>query len=452
MKRHFSILLLLQIAVLANAQLRFDGQYRSRGEVRNGFKQPLLDNQEPAAFIEHRARLKASHQTDKIGFGLSIQDVRIWGETGQINKSDQLLSVHEAYADFYATERSTFRVGRQEMIYDDHRLIGNLDWAMQARAFDAIRYMYKNDKGLQFDLMASWNQEGYGDGIPEPAKLSGNNYSIATGGGSNTRIFNLNLPKNQLMAFFKKNFKSGDLSLTLLRDLYNSNDSTTETHSDITIALSPNYKSGDIRFGAQFYYTGGAAGKTFDATTGNYEKIKLSGYFVNLYIQHTGIVGKPLIGVDYVSGDDSSTGDKVEGWAPKYGTNHKFYGFMDFFYVGSQHGGADARSAGLIDLYLKTDFSLSEKTKLMAHLHQFWSAEGRVNVTDDQTYKGGLATELDLVASHTLTPGVSLQIGFSHMLGISETMKQLKFSNPDQEMAKMPNWTWVMLAFTPNFN
>ena len=73
-------------------------------------------------------------------------------------------------------------------------------------------------------------------------------------------------------------------------------------------------------------------------------------------------------------------------YAPKYGTNHKFYGFMDYFYVGNGHGGTDAASAGLIDIYLKTAFKTGEKSSLAAHLHHFLSAEERVNATSGESY------------------------------------------------------------------
>ena len=437
----------LMIFSVAFSQLNIDGQYRSRGEIRNGFKKPILNGQEPGAFIEHRARLITNYKKEKIGFRFSVQDVRIWGETGQINKSDQLLSVHEAYGDYYASEKSTFRIGRQEMIYDDHRVIGSLDWAMQARSFDAVRYMYKDESGNQFDLMASWNQAGYGDGSPEPAKLVGNNYTIMSGGGANPRIFNLPLPKNQLMAYYKKTFGSGDIGVMLLNDLYNSNDSTTETHSNFTLGISPNLKFDELKIGGQFYYTGGAAGKMYNGS--EYKNIDLSGIMFNIYVQHLGITGKPLIGVDYLSGDDETTGDKVEGWAPKYGTNHKFYGFMDYFYVGNPHGGADANSAGLMDIYLKTAFKLCEKTNLLGHLHYFSSTAERTNGTSGESYKGGLGTELDLVLVHKLAPEIVLKAGYSQMFGITDTMKQLKFGNPDKEIQGMQSWGWVMIAFTP---
>ena len=35
-------------------------------------------------------------------------------------------------------EKFAFKVGRQEINYDDARIFGNVDWAMQARSHDAF--------------------------------------------------------------------------------------------------------------------------------------------------------------------------------------------------------------------------------------------------------------------------------------------------------------------------
>jgi hypothetical protein len=124
---------------------------------------------------------------------------------------------------------------------------------------------------------------------------------------------------------------------------------------------------------------------------------------------------------------------------------------MDYFYVGNGHGGANERSAGLMDIYLKTNFKLSEKASLQGHLHYFSSTEGRTNSTTSKTNDGYLGTEIDLVLSIALTKGVALSAGYSQMFGISETMKQLKFGNPSQEISDMQGWGWVMLNFSPKF-
>ena len=460
MNRLFTTLATLTCAITAFAQLTFDGQFVPRTELRDGYKTPILTGKDPAIFTEDRARLTAGYKMEKLGFKFSLQDVRIWGETGQINKSDQLLSVHEAYGDIYASDKSTFRIGRQEVAYDGDRFFGSLDWGAQGRALDAVRYLYKDTNGNQFDLMGSWNQNGDGDGLPEPLKLTGNNYVNTTLGNSNntnTRIFNLGLPKAQLMAYYKKTFKSGDIAIMLLNDISNTNtisnattikNDSTLTYSDFTVGITPNFQFGKLKVGGQFYYTGGADGKSY--TGGAYKDIALGGFMVNAFIQHTGIIGKPLLGVDYLSGDDEKTA-KVEGWNPKYGTNHKFYGYMDYFYVGNGHGGVNEKSAGLLDVYLKTNFKLAETTSLMADLHYFASATDRTNKTTKVVYGGTLGEELDLVFVHTLAKNIVFKAGYSQMFGITSTMKQLKFGNPDQKISGMQNWAFAMVAFTPKF-
>ena len=155
--------------------------------------------------------------------------------------------------------------------------------------------LYEVITGNQFDLMGSWNQSGYGDGAPEPAKLTGSTYSTINGGGANPRIFNLGLPKSQLMVYYKKTFSSGDLGIMVLNDYYNSDPVNRPklTHSNYTLGITPNFKSGDLKYGGQFYYTGGTAAKKDDGLGGTTE-IDFAGFMANAYVQHTGILGSPL--------------------------------------------------------------------------------------------------------------------------------------------------------------
>jgi hypothetical protein len=87
----------------------------------------------------------------------------------------------------------------------------------------------------------------------------------------------------------------------------------------------------------------------------------------------------------------------------------------------------------------------------MGDLHYFASAADRTNQATKKVYGGTLGTELDLVIAHTLAKGVVLRAGYSQMFGITETMKQLKFNNPDQKIEGMQSWAWIMMAFTPKF-
>ena len=96
------------------------------------------------------------------------------------------------------------------------------------------------------------------------------------------------------------------------------------------------------------------------------------------------------LGLEIQSGNDYN-GDAGENKAftPFYGTNHKFNGFMDYFYVGNH-----ANSVGLVDIYAKLSTKLGEKSSLTAFLHSF-SAQGEIGNNVDKK----LGTEFDLVYS-----------------------------------------------------
>ena len=57
------------------------------------------------------------------------------------------------------------------------------------------------------------------------------------------------------------------------------------------------------------------------------------------------------LGYDYLSGSDGK-GDKFKAFDPLYGTHHKFYGAMDYFYASAWQGVAP----GLQDAQLGVNF------------------------------------------------------------------------------------------------
>ncbi|MBL3657159.1 hypothetical protein [Fulvivirga sediminis] len=75
-------------------------QIRPHGEFRNRFKSLSGNNAYYAFFIEQRSLLNIIYKQSKLSVGLALQDVKIWGETAQINKSDGLSSIHEAWREF----------------------------------------------------------------------------------------------------------------------------------------------------------------------------------------------------------------------------------------------------------------------------------------------------------------------------------------------------------------
>ncbi len=52
--------------------------------------------------------------------------------------------VHQAYLDFKFIPDTVVRLGRQEIILDDHRLIGNINWRQNGQSFDAVSVTNKS--------------------------------------------------------------------------------------------------------------------------------------------------------------------------------------------------------------------------------------------------------------------------------------------------------------------
>jgi len=198
-----------------------------------------------------------------------------------------------------------------------------------------------------------------------------------------------------------------------------------------TYAIIGGKKFGSILAGLELYYQGGKNGSS----------TKVNAVLASLYATFKTRITPVTIGGDFLSGTGSSaTIDK--SFAPLYGTNHKFYGFMDYFYVGNDHS-----NSGLLDLYVKTNFKLGEKSSLLGHLHYFSSG---VNITDPnnpaENLSSYLGTEIDLVYTLSLAKSVKINIGYSQMFATS-SMVEIKGGNGDNTAVN--NWVWAMIMFKP---
>ena len=403
-------------------------QLRPRFEYRNGAYIPLQEGEKPAILVNNRTRLNFDyHHGDQLQLFLSFQNVNIWGQAPQVQVKDRTggLSVFEAYAALPIYKNINAKIGRQMIVLDEDRIFGSLDWHPAGRAHDAVNINWKNDK-LTLRSFFAFNQN-YFDGNASSVNGNVNNpkgqyFYIAPG----------TQPYQHLEAVHAHYDFAPTQGLSfLVANLGQRNSSNNDIDYNMqTIGFHYRGKSDALRYGAEAYLQTGknATGQDKEA----FLLAALVGY------QFTPAFSATL-GLDYLSGNDTNnpTATKDKAFNPFSGTNHKFYGFMDHFYV------SYSPSVGLLNPYLNLTLKTSDKGSLSFTGHYFHSAAKIAGDKDNKTRS--LAVEGDLVYTHKIQNFVSLQAGYSLLVPSSSYNKLQGLNN----VRKQQDWLWCSLNINP---
>lgn len=389
----------------AKAQFKLDGEVRPRTEFYNGTNSALaVEDNTPGLATQQRTRLYFYYKKDKLSFKFTPQYINFWGQQAQVNTSGSI-SVFEAWAAYDFTESITLQFGRQPISYGDQRFFGALAWAAPGRAHDAFVGKFKLGSST-LDAGFTFNQVGHVNDV---------NGNIGEAGNKSIQY-----------VWFE-----GGSAKVLKYALMGAN-VVTETdpgiyYSYTTLGVIPTLKVSDkLTLDASAYLQFGQ----FRGTEIGGSLFSLSGTYKTGSIPIT-------IGMDIVSGDDEGTTDKNETWKQQFGTNHKFYGLMDFFYVGEQP------SMGLNDLFVKTAFKTGKKSKLITHLHYFSTNQEFTDEVDETGNRtdGYLGTEIDLIYNLNVSPEFNLKLGYSQLFA-DENFELFKAGSSSQ----VNNWAWLQLT------
>jgi hypothetical protein len=213
-------------------------------------------------------------------------------------------------------------------------------------------------------------------------------------------------------------------------------DTTFHTVYSQTFGTRFTYQKGNLNLASAFYYQMGK-------NAGNRDMEAMYAAFSADY-KVSDFIGLNL-GYEMLSGtsqkDALVTGYTDKSFTPLYGTNHKFNGHMDYFYVGN-HGS----SVGLQDVYGGIKFGKGIYTSYLT-AHYFLAASDVLDKSDlTKTMDASLGLELDYSFGIKLSDKVSAQMGYSHMFA-TETLVTLRGGNKDETA----NWVWAMLVFKPEF-
>lgn len=402
------------------AQLSLTGDFRTRTEYRHGFQTLAKDGQDAAFFTVQRSRINLGYKDDQYIVRFSIQDVRTWGSQPQVVAADGLLSVHEAWLEYFVTKKFSVKGGRMELAYDDHRILGNLDWAMAARKHDLALLKF-TDSTFSVHAGFAYNQ----DREQHITTL----YTIPN--------------SYKAMQFLWANKQFRDLSLSFLF-LNNGMPSTQDINGVKEQKINYSQTTGTRLAYKKNKF--GLNGFAYAQTGRDFKNRKLSAYDLAADMSYQVF---PLLtltgGFEYLSGTSQLATDSTinRSFSPFYGTNHLFNGYMDYFYVGNHFN-----SVGLQDIYAKLNYKLP-KGFVALHAHNFQSAAPIRNTNADistASLNRNLGTALDLTFRHQATKELAIQAGYSQLFATS-SMAALKGGN----INLTNNWAYLWIIFKPDF-
>ena len=394
---------LLSLTAVAHENLfTVDAQLRTRGEYNNGASAPRGEGQLPATFINNRARLSFGYQRgDDLELKVSAQHTGIWGQDG-MNVQDGQASINEAWAKLKFCDGFFAQLGRQQLVYDDERILGGLDWHVSGNWHDALRLGYENQQN-KLHLILAFNQA--------TANNRGNFYDGP-------------MPyKNMRTLWYHYQAAETPLGISLIA-MNLGREAGEKGHGETkymqTLGTDISYKPSDFDIHGAFYYQMGK----------NAADTKVSALMASAKVGYKiDPVWGVNVGYDYRSGNDGE-GDKDKAFDQLFGTHHKFYGFMDYF--------LRTVPLGLHDIQAGVTAKASKKTSILLNYHNFSTAQEAAND------KKGLGHEIDLQVTTTLMKNVTLMAGYSTMFG-TETMDLVKGGNHKS----WQDWAWVTLNINP---
>ncbi len=393
------------------AQLSLDGQIRPRVEFRDGYRQLPPEGSKPAAQVNQRTRLNLHYQhEDRVTTRISVQDLRIWGQERQMT-TEPSFGLYEAWLELALTENFDIRAGRQELRYDNQRLMAINDWSLTGRTHDALLLKYETEN-YKLHIGSAFNQS------------------------HNTMFFTDYLIDNYKTlnyAWFNTNITpSLNLSLHGIADGYENPNDASELNLRMTWSSFLTYNPGNytLRFNPAFQH-----GKTKSGQD-------ISAFYAMIEAAYRVSAEYDIIaGFELFSGNDAEDpGDRFNAFSDLYGVGHGRNGFMDYFTTFPNH----TQNAGLINPFLRNNFILSEKTLVSADLHLFFLQNSFIY--DDKVVDKYLGTEVDLTLNYRFNDFTRILFGYSVMFG-TESMEAIKGGSKDE----FAHWAYVMIRMTPKF-
>lgn len=397
------ILILFTISQKGDAQLEFSGEFRPRTEFRGGYKIPISRLSDMAVVTDQRTRLITNYRKSNVEFKITAQDVRVWGNTPTVGGIGGFLGIAESWLRIDFDPKVDVCIGRQAISLDNERIFGALNWAQAGRFHDAVRVNIRSDE------KSSWNTllSVIGSINQSASVLSKTRFSIK---GSYKGLVAAHYSwKNETNGIQGSMLSSLVMYPTYWHNLWPAGDTHSLAYGVGTHGFTNRFKRRSMSVGLEGYVQ-------HQTYTGDID------FLASLSLSKTIGKTKITLGSDYLS----------SGFKPLFGTNHKFYGFMDYYYVGNTHD-----NKGLFNPYFRVDLVV-KAGKFSLFGHHFRSA---VNIPSGNDWQS-MGEEMDLLWSKQFSNSI-------HLLGGWSVMRTTSFLNEIKNKLGSPSiQTWGFLQLT----
>ncbi len=306
----------------------------------------------------------------------------------------------------YKTGDTTLHAGRSPINLDNQRFIGTVGWRQLERSYDAVYAANSSVKNLS--LLGAWV------------------YGYAGVGGTTTT----------------------DANSILLHAAYKVNDALNITAYDYMLATSQFGGAGFDIYGAALtgktalsgvklnyraeYAVQKDASMKIHNTPATADQFKADADYYNLDLGAN--ISGVLVGLNYEFLSGSTGSDGKSNFIPLLGTNHKFNGWADVFFVGNT-----GPEGGLIDANARLGYTAKGFGKLLAVYHNFTADKTMATTTGTSD---DLGSEIDAVYVNKI-PGVNGLTGMLKYSDYSKGADMTGFDNVTHDSTKF----WAMLDY-----
>lgn len=423
----------LPLGVSAQSHLfTLDSDFMTRGEIRKGGT-AQVDPEDPqgdfAAFLLGRNRVTADYQLftkekqEKpfLEINVSGQFCGTWGMGAPLT-----FEAYEAWAAVNFGAGFFVKLGRQALSYDDQRVFGSDDWSLTGLSHDVLKLGYEGS-GHKVHVFGAFNQN--------PANTNGGTY------------YTDGLQPYKAMAALWYHWDTPWIPLGI--SLLGIN---LTTQAEIEVVGQQEGVFNQQMLGGYLLFHP----KRWEVEAAGYYQMgkeehgmPIQAWMASAKVGFTASKQwKIYAGYDHLSGDENFSvppgeyigmqrHDVIRGFSLLYGSHHKFYGAMDFFYLSDYYGGF---TPGLQNAYIGAQWSPVPQLSLDLGYH-FLATEAKLRNADKP-----LGHEVEFSASYDLGHSMSISLGYSFMRG-TKTMEVLKRTSEKREL----HWAWLMFRAAPRF-